>query len=816
MAKKVVVAVDGPAGSGKSSVCREVALRCNLHYIDSGALYRAVTLFLLRKYGALQHNAKYVKDLKDLKLFQQFTATGTCATFMNDEDVTNALRDEVIAKNIGIVSDDPEIRDFVNAHLRKWAENDSIIMDGRDIGTVVFPNADVKIYLDASVEERTKRRCAEYAHLGKTVDVNEVRNQIIQRDSEDMRRPVGALQKAHDAIVIDTSSMTKEEVIEKLVSIVNQKMTFAENGIDGTSFNGIQSENASRTHSEQKGYSTMIHQKESYEETINMEQVANTALEDIRPNTILKGEIVTIDNEFAYVNVGAKSDGRVALTEFETPPKVGDEIYVMLINKRMLDGMYVFSTKAATKKIKWDNFIKYYREGNTTVSGKVVEIGTKGISVDCMGLRAFVPFSQGGDIRVKKSPDTSVEYRFKIKKVDEKRQSVILSRKEYLEEEAQRIWTEFANKHFVGERVMGKVLRFLNNGGAIVEIDGVEAYLAKENMSWKKVFKRRKVIKQGTQREFVILAIDVEKKKVEIGLKQTEEDPWSLVDSKYRVGAVVSGKVMTVTNFGMFVEIENGIEGLVSANDISWTKKNVNPKELYRVGQKVEAQILSIDKDARKMQLGIKQLLPNPWDTIEQRYPVGTIMKGKIKTLVPFGIFVEIEEGVDGLVHISDVSWDEDNKNVLESYKAGQEVEFKILSIDREEMKISCGMKQLVKSPWEIISEKYPPRTRLSGIVTRISNFGLFVRLDDGVEGLVHISEASRKKVDNLNEIYKVGDRVNVVVLGVDAEKRRLSLSIKHYEMMAEKEELTRILNTTNPSKVTLGEIMKNKLSGKS
>lgn len=801
MQRRVIVAVDGPAGSGKSSVCREAAIALGIKYIDSGAIYRAITLFLLRKHGVLERGIKYIADLSDLKLEQNFRNDGTCSTFINGEDVSAAIRDEIIAKNIGIVSDDPDIRNFVNSHLREWASSNSIIMDGRDIGTVVFPDADMKIYLDASVDERTRRRCAEYRALGKTVDVNAVRNQIIQRDREDTGRPVGALRKAENAIVLDTTAMTKNEVVSRLIDMIGGKMAASDR-------KEPEADNAAG-----KGYTEMINHAERFEEQINMEHVANTAPEDIRPNMILKGEVVTVDGEFAYVNVGAKSEGRVPLAEFETPPGVGDEIHVMLVDRRMLDGMYVFSVKAAVRKLKWSGFMEYYRAGNNTITGTIKEVGKNGLYVNCMGLQAFVPFSQAGDIKIKKASDGTVEYKFKIKKIDEKRQSVLLSRKEYLDEETERVWNEFTSRHAVGDRVKGRVLRFVESG-AIIEVEGVEAFLAKENMSWKKIFKRRKVLKQGSEREFAVIALDPEKRKVELGLKQLEEDPWSSAESRYPVGSVVTGKVVTVTGFGVFIELDDGIEGLVGVNDLSWTKKAVNPRDLFKAGQKVEAQVLGIDKESRKMSLGIKQLQPNPWDSLEQRYPVGTVMKGKVKTIVPFGIFVEVEEGIDGLVHVSDISWEEDNKNTLENYKPGDEIEFKILGIDKEEMRISCGIKQLTKSPWEIISEKYPPRTRLTGVVTRITGFGLFVRLEDGIEGLVHVSEASRRKVEDLNELFKVGDTVNVVVLGVDVEKRRLSLSIKHYDMMTEKEELNRILQSSSPSKVTLGDIMKNKLSG--
>jgi len=555
----------------------------------------------------------------------------------------------------------------------------------------------------------------------------------------------------------------------------------------------------------------MIDHTERVDDEISMEHVANSAPEDIRPNTVLRGEIVTVDGEFAYVNVGAKSEGRVSLGEFETPPEVGTVIDVMLVSRRMVDGMFVFSKKQAEGRVKWRQFMEWYRAGNTQVTAGVREIGKNGLSVECMGLPAFVPFSQAGDIRFKKSLDSSTEYKFKIRKVDERHNSIILSRKEYIEEEGARIWSEFVGKRNPGDRVAGRVLRFTEEG-AVVDIEGVEAFLSKENISWKKVFKKRKLLKQGDEREFVILSIDGDNRRAEVGIKQLGEDPWNSVAARYPEGSTVSGKVVTVTSFGVFVELEEGVEGLVNTADLSWTKKSVNPKDLYRPGQKVDVQVLSVDQQERKMSLGIRQLLENPWDTIDARYPAGTVMKGKVKKVMNFGVFVEIDGDIDGLVHVSDLSWDDDKKDVMGQFKAGDEVEFKILEINRREMKISCGIKQLSRSPWEAISEKYPPRSRLAGVVSRITNFGLFIRLDDGIEGLVHISEVSRKKIENLAEHFKVGDPVNVVVLGVDVDKKRLSLSIKHYDMIVEKEELKKILNANNPGKVTLGDIFKDKL----
>jgi small subunit ribosomal protein S1 len=269
--------------------------------------------------------------------------------------------------------------------------------------------------------------------------------------------------------------------------------------------------------------------------------------------------------------------------------------------------------------------------------------------------------------------------------------------------------------------------------------------------------------------------------------------------------------VVTLVNHGVFLEIEEGVEGFLGAAEVSWTKKVMPARDSFEKGQELTVQILGINEQDRKLALGLKQLLPNPWHTLNERFPVGSVHRRPVKNVVSFGLFVELEEDIDGLIHLSDLSWDDNVKDPASFYKPGDEVEFKILEIKKDEMRISCGVKQLSRSPWEAIREKYPPRARLSGTVSGVVPFGLFVKLGDEVEGLVHITEVSRKKIESLDEVYKPGDAVNVVVLGVDTDRKRLSLSIKQYDMLVEKEELSKVLNNTSSSKVTIGDFMKMK-----
>jgi len=540
-------------------------------------------------------------------------------------------------------------------------------------------------------------------------------------------------------------------------------------------------------------------------DAIDMESVADSALEELQQGMIVKGEIVTIDSDYAYVNVGAKSDGRVPLSEFETAPMVGDVFDIKLMSRKLVDGVYHFSKKAAESEKGWSDFIAAYNSGNRVVSGKIKSATSKGKMVSCGGINAFLPYSLTADLKGLSTSEE--EYEFIIKSVDTRKKSAVVSRKDLLDERNKVNWESFVARYKEGDIVRGEVVKFVEFG-AFVRVEGLDALLHRNDMSWKKVFKQRKILKQGEMTDFVILAINREEGKISLGLKQLKEDPWLSIDSRYRTGDVVKGRVITLTVIGAFVQIEDDVEGFVSNSELSWTKSNADVKDYLEKGAEVEFRVLSINKDEKKFSLSYRQMFPNPWDTIDQKFPIGSVHKKPVKKIVKFGLFVELEEGIDGLIHVSDLSWEDSGRDLNSLYKTGQEIEFKILEINRKEMKISCGAKQLTRSPWEIVKEKYPPRTKVHGTISGITPFGLFMKLDDDVEGLIHISEVSRNRIENLEEYYKVGDSIDAVVLDVDVDKKRLSLSARHFEIMSEKEEVNKILKQTSPNRVTLGDII--------
>ncbi|HOP62867.1 MAG TPA: S1 RNA-binding domain-containing protein [Spirochaetota bacterium] len=540
-------------------------------------------------------------------------------------------------------------------------------------------------------------------------------------------------------------------------------------------------------------------------EAIDMESVADSALEELQTGMIVKGEIVTVDSGYAYVNVGTKSDGRVALEEFETAPQVGEVYDVKLMNKKLVDGVYHFSRKAAIAEKGWKEFIDFYEQGNREITGRIKSSSNKGKIVACGNMNVFLPYSLTGDLKT--IAESEEEYTFLIKTVDSRKKSVVISRKDYLDEQNKKNWENFAAKYKEGDIVSGEVIKFVEFG-AFVRVEGLDALLHRNDMSWKKVFKQRKLLKQGEARDFIILSINRDEGKISLGLKQLRNDPWLDIEERIKIDDTVKGRVVTLTAVGAFIQIDEDIEGFLSNSELSWTKNNADVKDYFEKGAEVELKVLNINSEDKKISLGYKQLLPNPWSTIGERFPVGSTHTKAVRKIVKFGVFVELEEGIDGLVHISDISWDDNVKELNSMFKVGEDVEFKILDINKRDMKISCGIKQLMKSPWESIKEKYPPRTKVQGTISGITQFGIFVKLQDDVEGLVHISEVSRNRIDNLEDYFKVGDSVDAVVLDVDTDKKRLSLSIKHYEIMSEKEEVNKILKKTSPNTVTLGDII--------
>lgn len=495
---------------------------------------------------------------------------------------------------------------------------------------------------------------------------------------------------------------------------------------------------------------------------------------------IVKGKIVGITPKEVIVDIGYKSEGAISLSEFADPDalKVGDEVEVYLESKEDETGMVVLSKQKAERAVGWDMVISRYGEG-AVVDGKVTKKVKGGFMVD-IGVEAFLPASQAG-LKTFGNLNQMIGqvFPFKIIKINKPRKNIVVSRKDAMmqqkEEDRKKVFETLQK----GATVSG-IVRNITDFGAFVELGaGIIGLLHITDMSWGRVSHPSEVLAIGDTIEVVILDFDATAMKVSLGLKQKTANPWETVDTKYPATTKIKGTVVNLMPYGAFVELEKGVEGLLHISELSWTKKYNHPNELLAIGDRIEAQVLDVDKANRKISLGLKQLESNPWIEVEAKYPVGTKVKGKIRNLTDYGAFVELEDGIDGLIHVSDISWTRRIGHPKDVFKKSEKVEAVVLAVDSTNRKISLGVKQLTPDPWDDIAAKFAPDSQMSGKVTKVANFGLFVEIDRDLEGLAHISEILLAEGEKLEEKYKVGDEVKVKVIKVDSIQRKIALSLK-------------------------------------
>jgi small subunit ribosomal protein S1 len=512
---------------------------------------------------------------------------------------------------------------------------------------------------------------------------------------------------------------------------------------------------------------------------------------DVGPNQIVEGKVLRIDDDFVLVDVGYKSEGIIPRNEWEegdTIPEVGETIRVLVEDTEDIApgrqddrGMIVLSKRKAEKIEKWMKVMETVHE-NDVVSGMVTRKIKGGLLVD-IGVNVFLPASQV-DIR---RPHDIGEYIGKeikclVLKIDEARRNIVVSRRSLIEAERAQKKSELLKQLEVGQLRKG-VVKNIADFGAFVDLGGIDGLLHITDMSWGRINHPSEMVKIDDQIEVMVLHIDYEKEKIALGLKQKSASPWEHVPDKYPVNTVVKGTVVNVMSYGAFVKLEDGIEGLVHISEMSWTKRISHPSELVHIDQEVEVMVLDINKEKQEISLGMKQTQSNPWDKVADRYPPGAMVKGRVRNLTNYGAFIEIEEGIDGLLHVSDMSWTRKIGHPSEVVEKGQEVECKVVSVDQERRRIALGLKQLDDDPWATdIPNRYQPGQLVKGKVTKITNFGVFVGLEDGLEGLLHISELADHKVENPEDVVKVGDEIEVKILRVDAEERKIGLSRKRVE----------------------------------
>ena len=531
---------------------------------------------------------------------------------------------------------------------------------------------------------------------------------------------------------------------------------------------------------------------------------------------IARGTVLSIDNDFVQIDIGFKSEGMIASWEFMTEEgevtiAVGDRVEVLVEEVENEDGQLVLSKEKAERLKVWDEISNAY-DNEEAVEGTIVARVKGGLSVD-IGVKAFLPGSQV-DLRPVRNLEALLgeKANFKIIKFNKRRGNIVLSRRALLETE-RKMMREGTLATLSEGQILDGVIKNLTDYGAFIDLGGIDGLLHITDMSWGRINHPGELFHVGDEIKVKVLKFDVEAERVSLGLKQIQPDPWIDAGMRYPLGMRIRGKVVSLTDYGAFIELEPGIEGLVHVSEMSWTKRVKHPSKVVTIGDEVEAVVLDVDERDRKISLGMKQIEENPWTVIEDRYPVGTRVSGQVRNITNFGIFVGLEEGIDGLVHVSDISWTEQVKHPSDRFEKGDEVEAVVLKIDKENEKFSLGIKQLEANPWDDILKKFTVGSEVTGPVTSVTDFGVFVKLEDGIDGLVYSSELAAERIETPSEHFKEGQEVTALVVKVDASEQKISLSIRAVNDKAERAALKEVAAQQSASQTTtLGDLLAEKL----
>ncbi len=542
------------------------------------------------------------------------------------------------------------------------------------------------------------------------------------------------------------------------------------------------------------------------------------SLESIEEGQMLNGKVIQIVDESVFVDVGYKSEGKVPLSEFSTKPEIGDAVDVILLRKEGREGSIVVSKKRADEKLFWKKLRTAFAE-KEPVEGLISNFVKGGYDVDLgFGLRGFLPLSKADTSRV---DDENIDKLVKLKSkfhverlYSNGRVNIVLSRRAWLEKENKRRREQFFESVKIGDEVEG-VAKTFTSFGTFIDLGGFDGLLHINDMSWGHVNSPKEVVELGEKLALKVIRIDAEENRINLSLKHFTEDPWSSFEEKYGIDDVVRGRVTKLTNFGAFIELEEGIEGLAHISELSWVRRVKHPKEVLKIGDDVDVKILEYDVPAGKVSLGLKQVLPNPWDDIEARYPEGMRIKRHVKNLSSFGAFIVLEEGIDGLLHLDDFSWTKRPKIPSEVLNAGDEVEVMVIGIDTQARRIKLGLKQLSEDPWLSLQKAFPKGSAVEGEITSITDFGFFVRVQGDIEGLINknnLYDSSTEDLDKIQANYKKGDTIKAVVTEINASKQRLSLSRREFLRQENRVELARYIHDEGASETaTIGDLVKDK-----
>ncbi|MGL1891774.1 MAG: 30S ribosomal protein S1 [Spirochaetaceae bacterium] len=779
----MIVAIDGPAGVGKSSIAKMIAKKLNIFHLNSGNFYRAITYMVITNKLDVTDTAA----IEDLALSLNVEVKDR-EFYVNGVNVDKELHSDSVDSNVGLVSSIVKVRDIVNDMVRKIGKTLDLVIEGRDITTVVFPDAEAKFYFDAEPSIRAKRR---FDQGLSDLTIEEITKSIEERDDIDRNKAVGSLKISKSAQYIDTTLLTIDAVCDKVFTKINELI--------GTG----------RTEQ-------VMTEMDAKADQTNLQEEYLKALDSMEEGQLVDGQVIHIDSDHVFIDVGYKSEGRIPLNEFSgKTPELGDVVSVVIVKKEGRNGELVVSKKKADLKVVWKDLKTAFNDG-TPVKGTIVKSIKGGFEVNLGGdVIAFMPISKADIVKVDKPEKyIGLECDFSLEKLyGEKKANVVVSRRKLLEERMEASRKEFFETKKEGDIVNGKVKSF-TSFGAFIDLGGFDGLLHINDMSWGHVSRPKDFVKKNDEVELKIIRLDEAEKRINLSLKHFTEDPWVTFQDNFHSGDVINGKVTKLTDFGAFIEIVPGVEGLAHISELSWVKRVKHPKELFSIGDPVEAMILDYDVEEGRISLGVKHVLPNPWDDIIDRCPCGEKLELEIKKVTNAGAFLEVEEGIDGFLHVEDLTWDNKTPKPSTVFTAGEKMECCIVGIDADSRRIRLGVKQLHDNPWEDFEKKNPIGTIIEGEVTNKAEFGVFVALGNNIEGLIHKSNlASSKEVsyeDALEAVNK-GDKLRAAVTDINIFKQKVSLSVREVTMHEERKEISKYLDgeTQDDGTYTLGDMLK-------
>ena len=797
----MVIAIDGPAGSGKSTIAKMLAQGITdlkgrgFYYINSGNIYRAITLGCLRSGIVPDDGARVLEFAKNAKI----TYKGD-RLMLDGDDVTDNLHTDEIDRWSAPLSAHVPVRHAVNDFIRAIAGDtgQNIVVEGRDMTTVVFPGAEHRFYLDASADTRAQRR---YDQGVSKLSLEAIKTAIVQRDVIDSTKAEGSLKIAPGVVYIDSSGLTINQVYEILEEKIKQKQGHNMMEVVSSSEDGADT--------------SPVKDVENIQTQLQEEYLKS--LEQLEEGQLVEGAVIQVTEDQVFIDVGYKSEGKIPIAEFTEIPKVGDKVSVILIAKENKRGEVIVSKQKADAKISWKNLKQAFQD-HTMVEGVIDKLVKGGYEVNLgADLRAFLPISQS-DIQKVDKPEKflGLKNKFYVERLySDGKVNIVVNRRKYLEEELERKRNDFFTNTPIGTDVTGVVKSF-TSFGSFIDLGGFDGLLHINDMSWGHVTRPKDFVKKGQEIHLKVIRIDPVEKRINLSLKHFTDDPWVHFEDKYHVNDVVKGKVTKLTDFGAFIELEEGIEGLAHISEFSWVKKIQKPQDLVKPNDMVECMILGYDLQAGRVSLGLKQVTANPWDDIDERYPIGTRLTRKIVKITNAGAFINLEEGIDGFLHGDDISWTRKIKHPGSELSVGQEIEIMVISLDKESRNIRLGIKQLSEDPWQSFGKTYRPGSPVEGEVASVTDFGIFIRVPGGIEGLIHKSNLTESREENQDDAlkkYKVGDKIKAVVLEIQGDKQKLAFSIRDYQKKVQREELSRYMaeEESGDSTFTLGDILKSR-----